>query len=346
VSQSVPALGGDAAPAKAAVRWSAPPLVRFLVRRLLAGALTLVIASAVVFVATSVVPGSPAAAVLGKNAQPTVVAKMDHKLGYDKPVLERYVTWLAGAIHGDFGNSAVATLQGEPDPRVWPIIRGRFGNTITLALVTIACLVPLSLLLGVFAGVKAGSWADSVISVVTLVLMSLPEFVVGALLVAVFFVGLGLLPGVSLLAPGQSPLLHPQVLVLPVLTLLSVSVAWTVRLVRVGVIEVLKMDYVHMARLHGIREARVRRRYVLRNALAPSVQIFALSFQYLFGGVIVTEAIFNYPGLGSQIVNAVVSHDNTEVQAIAMILATIYILINITADLLVMILVPKLRLER
>ena len=133
---------------------------------------------------------------------------------------------------------------------------------------------------------------------------------------------------------------------MPVLTLLAVSVAWTVRLVRVGTIEVLQTDYVQMARLHGIREPKVLRRYVLRNALAPTVQIFALSIQYLFGGVIITETVFNYPGIGAQLVATVQAHDNTEVQAIALILATVYILINILADLLVMLLVPKLRTQQ
>jgi peptide/nickel transport system permease protein len=161
----------------------------------------------------------------------------------------------------------------------------------------------------------------------------------------VFSVWLSLLPPVSLLAPGASPLAHPKILVLPVLTLLAVSVAWTIRLVRVGTIEVLQTDYVHMARLQGISERKVLRRYVLRNSLAPSVQIFALSIQYLFGGVIVTETVFNYPGLGRELVNAVLAHDNTQVQAIAMILATIYILINIIADLTVVLLVPKLRTQ-
>jgi peptide/nickel transport system permease protein len=153
------------------------------------------------------------------------------------------------------------------------------------------------------------------------------------------------LPPVSLLAPGSSPLAHPNILVLPVLTLLAVSVAWTIRLVRVGTIEVLQTDYVQMARLQGISERKVLRRYVLRNSLAPSVQIFALSIQYLFGGVIVTETVFNYPGLGRALVNAVLANDNTQVQAIAMTLATIYILINIIADLIVVLLVPKLRTQ-
>jgi peptide/nickel transport system permease protein len=320
------------------------PLVRFVVRRLAIGAVTLLVASIIVFLATSVIPGSPATAVLGRQASPRVVAQIDHRLGYDKPLFERYGTWLGDALRGNLGYSAVAEVQGSHSP-IWPIIRGPLRNTVVLALTTVIFLIPLSLVQGLYAGLHAGRWQDHTISTLTMILMALPEFVVGSLLIVVFSVWIPVLPPVSLLAPGAIPLAHPNILVLPVLTLLAVSVAWTIRLVRVGTIEVLQTDYVQMARLQGISERKVLRRYVLRNSLAPSVQVFALSIQYLFGGVIVTETVFNYPGLGRQLVSAVMAHDNTQVQAIAMVLATIYILINIVADLTVIVLVPKLRTQ-
>jgi peptide/nickel transport system permease protein len=319
------------------------PLRRFLVRRLAQGLLTLVVASMVVFAATSAIPGSPATAILGRNADPKAVAAINHRLGFDKPIVDRYINWLSDALKGNLGNSAVEIAQGATSAPIWPIIRSPLADTTTLALVTILLLIPISLILGVWSGLKAGRWQDHVVATVTLVLIAMPEFVIGSLLIAILFVATNLLPPVSLISPGVFPLLHPNILVMPVLTLLAVSVAWTVRLVRVGTIEVLRTDYVQMARLHGIRERRVLRRYVLRNALAPSIQIFALSIQYLFGGVIITETVFNYPGIGSQLVAATASHDNAQVQAITLILAAIYILINIVADLLVMMLVPKLR---
>jgi len=321
----------------------AHPLARFVARRVAQGVATLLVASVCVFIGTSVLPGSPATALLGRDANAKAVAEIDHRLGYDKPIVGRYLSWLEGALHGDLGNSSIDIAQGATKAPVWPIIRSPLADTATLAVITIILLIPLSLLMGLVAGLTAGRWPDHLLSTLTLVFISMPEFVVGSLLIAVFFVAFNLLPPVSLVAPGVFPLLHPNVLVLPVLTLLGISLAWTVRLIRVGVIEVVKTDYVRLARLHGISERRVLRRYVLRNALAPSIQIFALSIQYLFGGVIVTETVFSYPGLGRQLVNAVTSHDNTEVQAIALILATIYILINVVADLLVIVLVPKLR---
>jgi peptide/nickel transport system permease protein len=321
------------------------PLTRFVLRRLATGLMTLVVVSIVVFVGTSVLPGSPASAVLGRQATPSAVARIDAQLGWNVPAPERYLTWVGHALQGNLGNSAVAIAQGANSAPLWPILRGPLGNTMTLAVLTFILLVPLSLVLGTIAGLHAGRGSDNVISVSTLVLVAMPEFVVGALLIAIFFAGLGLLPPVSLAAPGVWPLLHPDILALPILTLLCTSVAWTVRIVRSGIVDVARSDYVETARLMGIKPAKVVRRYVLRNALAPSIQIFALTAQYLFGGVIVVETVFNYPGLGTQLVQSVLNHDNTEIQAIALIFAILYICINIAADLLVLVLVPKLRTQ-
>jgi peptide/nickel transport system permease protein len=336
-------LDAEAATNAAARERASYPLSRFIVRRLAQGLLTLLAVSIVIFVATSAIPGSPATSILGRNANPQAVAEINHRLGYDKPITTRYLNWLGDALQGNLGNSSVEIAQGSTSAPIWPVIRSPLADTVTLALVTIAFLIPISLVLGVWSGLRSGRWQDHAISTATLVLIAMPEFVIGSLLIAIFFVATDLLPPVSLISPGVFPLLHPELLVLPVLTLLAVSTAWTVRLVRVGTIQVLETDYVQMARLHGLRERKVLRSYVLRNALPPSVQIFALSIQYLFGGVIITETVFNYPGIGSQLVEATMSHDNTEVQAIALILAAIYILINIVADLLVIMLVPKLR---
>lgn len=321
------------------------PLLRFTLRRVGQGIVTLLAASVVIFVGTSVVPGSPATALLGHQANPKAIAAIDHRLGYDKPIVQRYFQWLDNAVQGNLGNSAIEVAQGADNSPVWAAIRSPFIDTIILALITMLLLMPLSLLIGLVAGITAGRWPDQVFSTATLIFLALPEFVVGAILIAIFFVWLDVLPPVSLLAPGKLPFSDPKALVMPVLTLLAVSLAWTVRMIRIGTISVLRTDYVQMARLQGISERRVLRRYVLRNALAPSVQVFALSMQYLLGGVIVTETVFNYPGVGSQLVNAVTSHDDTEVQAIALILAAIYIAINVVADLIVMFLVPKLRTE-
>jgi peptide/nickel transport system permease protein len=197
----------------------------------------------------------------------------------------------------------------------------------------------------VLAAVRAGKPADHAITVSTLAVVSLPEFIIGTLLILLFFTWLDVLPPVSLVAPGESPLADPKKLVLPVLTLLAATLAASTRMVRAGMLETLRSDYVQMARLNGYREGTVVRRYALRNALAPSVQIFAQNIQYLVGGIIVVEYLFAYPGVGKELVDAVAIRDVREVQSLAVLIAAFYISVNIVADLLVVLLVPKLRTQ-
>jgi peptide/nickel transport system permease protein len=171
----------------------------------------------------------------------------------------------------------------------------------------------------------------------------MPEFLVGALLIVIFFTQLNLLPPVAEIGPGETPFTHPDALVLPVVTLLSVCLSLGIRLVRASMIDVLRADYVRMARLNGQPESRVVVRYALRNALGPGIQAIAQTMQYLLGGIIITESVFDYPGIGSKLVQAVSLRDVQEIGVIAMILAATFILINVLADLAVMLVVPKLR---
>jgi peptide/nickel transport system permease protein len=211
--------------------------------------------------------------------------------------------------------------------------------------VTALLMVPLALVFGVLAAVRAGRPLDHAISVSSLAIIALPEFIIGSLLVLVFFSWLDVLPPVSLVTPGESPLAHPDALVLPVLTLLGASLAASIRMVRAGMVEALAADYVQTARLNGLPESMVVRRYALRNALAPSVQVFAQNIQYLVGGIVVTEYLFSYPGLGKELVEAVAIRDVREVQSVAVLIAAVYVGLNILADLLVVLLVPKLRTQ-
>ena len=321
------------------------PLLRFFLRRLAVGVLTLLVASVLIFAATDLLPGSPAANALGKFATPAETAALNKKLGFDHPLPVRYVNWLEGAVTGDLGDSATATASSGVASPIWPLIHDRLLNTLTLALTAAILLVPLALLFGTIAALKVGRLTDYTISTALLAVISLPEFVAGTLLILVFFTLLHWLQPNSLIPPGSPAIEHPTLLILPVLTLLAASVAWAARLVRAGMIDALDSEYVQSARLHGLPEGRVVRRYALRNALAPSVQVFAVSIQALFGGVIVTEVLFSFPGLGAQLVNAVQSHDTTLVQGIALLIATFYILVNVLADVAVAALVPRLRTQ-
>ena len=197
--------GPDLTAPRARGRRRIHPLAWFVLRRLAIGLVTLVVASIVIFLGTSVIPGSPATAVLGRQASPQAIAAIDHRIGYDKPLLERYAIWLKNAVQGNLGNSTVAEVQGSKAPN-WPLIRGPFANTVVLALSAVIFLIPLSLLFGLIAGLHAGKWPDHLISTLTMVFMALPEFVVGSLLIVIFSVWLDVLPPVSLLAPGSSPL--------------------------------------------------------------------------------------------------------------------------------------------
>jgi peptide/nickel transport system permease protein len=265
-------------------------------------------------------------------------------MGLDRPAVERYFDWLGGLLTGDLGNSAAGYARGGEFP-IWDDIEGKLANSFILAAITTLVMVPLALVLGVAAALRAERPTDHAISLSSLAVISLPEFVIGSLLILAFFSWLDLLPPVSLIPPGTSPLADPEKLVLPVLTLLGVTLAASIRMVRAGMVEVLATDYVQMARLNGFRERLVVRRYALRNALAPSVQVFAQNIQFLIGGIIVTEYLFNYPGVGKELVDAVAIRDVREVQSLAIVIAAFYIGVNLVADLIVFLLVPKLRTQ-
>jgi peptide/nickel transport system permease protein len=318
------------------------PLVRFVGRRLAGSAAALLAVSILLFVGTEVLPGDAAGAVLGKSATPGQLTEMRELMGLDRPAPQRYLSWLGGFVTGDLGNSAAGYADGREVP-IQGEISGKIGNSLVLALVTTALMVPLSLLLGVLAATRAGRPLDHAISLTSLAVVSLPEFIIGSLLVIVFFSWLDVLPPVSLIPPDASPLANAKVLVLPVLTLLGASMAASIRMVRAGMIEALGSDYVEMARLNGFREALVVRRYALRNALAPAVQVFAQNIQYLIGGIVVTEYLFNFPGLGKELVDAVAIRDVREVQSVAFLIAVVYVGLNVVADVLTVLLVPKLR---
>jgi len=319
------------------------PAVRFVVRRLGIGLVTLLVASILIFIATNILPGNAAVVVLGRGATPSVLHHLENELGLDRSVVVRYLSWLGGMLHANFGHSAVAEAEGRPDSSISATIGSPLADSAILAALTTLLLIPLTLVLGVLAGLFAGRKLDHAISIPALIMSGLPEFVTGTALIFVFFTELNILPPVALLSPGESPFSNLKALILPVSTLLAVAVGAGIRQVRSGMIEVLQRDFVRFARLNGIAERRVILRYALRNALAPSVQIIAQNLQYLVGGIIIVESVFTYPGIGTYLVNAVTARDVTEVQAAAVILAAVYIVINIIADLIVVFLVPKLR---
>ena len=320
------------------------PLAWYVVKRVAAAVLTLVVVSMLIFIGTDLLPGNAARAILGQHATPASVAALERQLHLNHPATERYWSWFSGVLHGNLGVSATgAVLSGSAHASVSSLVVGPLGNSAILAAVAFVILVPLALTIGVFSATHVGRLSDTLVSLSSLAVISLPEFVTGSILVTVFAVGLGWLPAVSLVGPGTSVFDQPDILVLPVLTLLAASLAWTVRFVRTSVAATMRADYVVAAQLGGISRRRVLWRYGVCNAIAPTIQVIAQTAQWLLGGIVVTETVFGYPGIGQALVSAVTQRDVPVVQSIALILAAFYILVNIVADLLVVVFVPKLR---
>jgi peptide/nickel transport system permease protein len=315
--------------------------VGVLVARRVGTSLVLLIAvSILIFIGCQILPGDAANAILGRDATPQALAALRASLHLSEPAPQRYLEWMSGILHGNLGYSATQ------DSQIWPLIRGRVVASLILAGVTILILIPLSLILGVLAASRAGRAADRVISGTSVALIAVPEFVSGTLLALLFGVTLSILPAVSYFPPGADPLATPAILVLPCLTLLCASVAQTLRMVRAGMVDALRSEYVATARLNGFPERTVVMRVALRNSLAPTIQVVALNLQWLVGGIVVTETLFNYPGLGQELVTAVTARDIPLVQSIALLIAVFYFAVNIVTDVLLIVVVPRLRTAR
>jgi peptide/nickel transport system permease protein len=305
-------------------------VLRLILGRIAAGAATLLVASALIFTATQLLPGDLATATLGRDATPEAIKQLREALGLDRPAALRYVDWLGGIAQLDLGKSAVNNV------RVSDTIAQPLRNSALLVAVTLGLLIPLSLLLGTAAALRRGSFFDIGSQLVTVALVALPEFVVGIALVLAFAIAWPVLPAVTFQVSAEG-------LVLPVATLLMLSLAYTARMVRAGVIEVLSSEYVAMARLKGMPERSVIRHHVLPNAIGPSLHAFALTAAWLAGGVVIVEYLFAYPGIGRLLIDAVTSRDVPMVEAVSLILAAVYVIGNLLADVATILLTPRLR---
>lgn len=310
----------------------------FVVRRLLLGVLVVLLVSVVVFAATQALPGDPARAILGRSATPESLAALRSQLHLDRPVLSQYGSFLTGLLRGDLGISLAAQ---QP---VSQVLGDRLANSAFLVAVAAVISIPLSLGLGVLAALRRDRALDVGSGLVLMVLASLPEFVVAVVLVILFATTVTqVLPAISSIPPGGHPWDDLSGLVLPVATLTVAVTPYVARVMRASMIEVLESDYVEMARLKGLPERVVLRRHALPNALGPTLQVIAINLAYLAGGVVVVEYVFNFPGIGSALQDAVVSHDLPVVQALAMLIAAVYVVLNLLADIATILVTPRLR---
>jgi peptide/nickel transport system permease protein len=310
----------------------------FIARRIVLGVVTLFLVSIVVFAATQTLPGDAARAILGRTATPDSLAALRKQLHLGQPAVQQYTHWLGGLVRGDLGNSLAAQ---EP---VTTVIGKRLENSAVLVLIAALISTPLAIALGAVSARRRDGPFDHAASVVMLALAALPEFVVGiALVVLLGTTVFTVLPAVSIIPPGGHAWQHSKELILPALTLIIAVCPYTARIMRASMVEVLESDYVEMARLKGIREQRVVWRHAVPNAIAPTIQVTALNLAYLAGGIVVVEYVFGYAGIGSALVDAVHNRDVPVVQALAMLIAAVYIVLNVIADVASILVSPRLR---
>ncbi|MGQ9888363.1 MAG: ABC transporter permease [Aggregatilineales bacterium] len=315
-------------------------MTRYVVRRLLLLVVTLFVSSAVVFGLTQLLPGDIARLILGREASEQALEQLREEFGLNDPVPQQYVNWLAGFMRGDWGRSF-----SSGNPPVRPLVAERLGNSARLMALTLAISVPLSIALGVLAALRENSWLDSAVSVLSLSVVGLPEFVTGLVLINFLALQLGLFPATSLVMPGLTLGDWLRVLFLPALTATLVLLGYVARMTRAGVVEELKKPYVRTAVLKGLPQPVVIFKHVLRNALLPTITVIALSIGWLIGGLVVIENVFNFPGMGSLLVEAVKQKNIPVIQAVVMITIVFFALANLAADLLYAALNPRIRLR-
>ncbi len=317
------------------------PIAGLVVSRVAAGVITLLIVSLVVFAATQVLPGNAAFAILGHNATPLRLHALEAQLHLDRSAPEQYVRWLSGLLTGTFGTSLA---NGQP---VWDLVAPRLVNSAVLVTVSGVIGSLIGVLLGAVAALRKDRPFDHAISVVSLVVTALPEFVVGIALVILFATVVSqVLPAVSILPPGTWAWQRPELLVLPVATLVIVIVPYIFRMMRAAMIEALESDYVEMARLKGLPVWRVLLVHALPNAVPATVQVIGLNLLYLAGGIVVVEYLFDFPGIGQALVNAVSNRDIPVIQLIVVILAAFYVFMNIVTDVVALLATPRRRIAR
>jgi len=312
-------------------------MLRMILRRLLLGAVTVGLVSLIIFTAVEVLPGDACTALLKQDAQGQRLTNCRQELGLERSAILRYFDWAGSALTGDLGFSAHSTK------RISELVADRLKNSLLLGIMALTVGLPLAFLAGILAALQRDKWLDLVLSGLAIGAMTIPEFVSATLLILVFSGWLGWLPGI-VLTPPSAPLheFFPAI-VLPVAALAMVMTAHILRTVRSSMIEVLDSDYVRMATLKGVTYRTMVWRHVLPNALLPAINVVALTVAWLLGGVVVIEMVFNYPGLGRLMISAISDRDLALVQAIALIVAAVYVLVNLLADLLTLVANPRLR---
>jgi len=308
-----------------------------VLNRLFIAIISLLIVSFAVFFATSMLPGDTASILLGQAATPEAIAGLRKAMHLDEPAILRFMGWLLGLMRGDLGTSYANNMP------VARLIGGRLVATLELAAITTLVSVPLALLLGITSAMLRGSYYDRLVTIISIGVISVPEFMVATLAVLLFAVYLRWLPALSSTSEAHTLFDLMKIYAMPVITLTFVISAQMIRMTRAALIETLKTPYVEMALLKGASRSRMVFRHALPNALGPIVNAIALSLSYLVGGVIIVETIFNYPGIAKLMVDAVATRDLPLIQSCAMIFCLGYLLLITAADIIAILSNPRLR---
>jgi peptide/nickel transport system permease protein len=309
----------------------------YIFRRLGLAVVTLWLLSLIVFFAGQVLPGDPGRAILGPLAAPSAVRALDQQLGVSRPLITQYLSWVTGLLHGNMGQSY--TYRSP----VAPLIGAALVNSSKLAALAFVIVVPLGILGGVVAALRAGRVTDRVISVTALSAYTVPEFVSGIVLIVIFAVWLKVLPVSASAGAGASALTQLDHLILPAIPLVLILFAYIARMARAGTIEALDSDYVRTATLKGLKRSTVIWRHVLRNSLLPTITVIATQTGYLVGGLVVVEDLFNYQGIGRLILTAAQGKDFPMLEAGVLTIGVVYMVATLIADVLYTVLNPRLR---
>lgn len=309
----------------------------FLLKRFALSLLTLWLLSIVVFFGCQVLPGDPARAILGPLADPRAVAALNQQLGADRPPVEVYLSWMGGLLTGDLGQSYAYRSP------VAPFVGQALVNSLKLAAMVFAIVVPIGIGAGVLAALRVGRPVDRVISVAGLSLTVIPEFVSSIALILVFAVLLRWLPLSASWPAGSGPLVQMQHLILPALPLVIVLFGYIARMTRAGMVEALSADYTRTAVLKGLPWHTVLSRHVLRNALLPTITVIAAQMGYALGGLVVVESLFRYQGIGSLVLGAARAKDFAMLQAGILTVGAFFVVTTLIADIVTTLLDPRLR---
>jgi peptide/nickel transport system permease protein len=312
-------------------------MLAYVIRRLFSTLIVMMIVGIFVFLLLHLSPGDPAAIIAGDNATPEQIDGIRRKLGLEDPLLVQFVRWAAHVLQGDLG---ISIFSNEP---VLKLVGQRLEPTISLALTTLLVAVTLAVTFGVLAAWKAGTWVDRLLMVISVVGFSVPVFVVGYLLIYLFAIELRWLPvqGYTPIAEGLGP--WARNLVLPSTALGLAYIALIARITRASMLDVLSEDYIRTAKAKGVANSSMLLKHALKNAGVPIVTVIGIGVALLISGVVITETVFNIPGIGRLVVDAIAKRDYPIIQGVILIFSGVYVLVNLLVDLTYTLIDPRIR---